>query len=269
MAKPPTPPAQSRAAARSDPVGDHYYRPLVIAETWSNWLFWIAAVLSILALTVERSSSPKLYDLVQGAFVIGVVALFVLGLAVRLYWTPRAEDKRRQSLLSNALNVAITHEQVVGYYNNKETMPLKRLGAALLENSLFSKSILLTMARGERLRVVAYVLVWIVAALYRATDLALVAALAQAIFGEQIVSRWLRLEWVRNRFEHVYDHLYQLFQSTQDFDRDEFRIRVLAEFGEYETTKAYGGILLSTLVFNRLNPALSLEWEQIKQRLML
>ena len=82
-----------------DPIRTRYYRPLELADACSDWMFLAVAALSISALAVERTRTPELYDLVQGAFVIGVLALFFLGIGVRLYWTPRAEDKRRQDLL--------------------------------------------------------------------------------------------------------------------------------------------------------------------------
>jgi hypothetical protein len=266
MANPTIP---TSASARLDQIRERYYRPLELAESCSLWIFWIVAVLSILALAVERKTNPDVYDFVQVAFVIGVAAFFLLGLAIRLYWTPRAEDKRRQGLLSDSFGVALVHEQVTGYYNNDQSNPVMRLGASLMENSFFSKRILLAMARGERVRIGLYILVWFAALLHRSTDLALLAAIAQAIFSEQIISRGVRLEWLRNRFECVYDDLYRLFQTTTDFNRDEFRIRVLEEFGEYETSKGYGGIMLSKKVFDRMNPDLSAEWEQIRRQLKL
>ena len=252
-----------------DPIRKRYYRPLETAESSSDWLFLLVAALSILALAVERTTFPILYDLVQGAFVVGVLALFFLGLGIRLYWTPRAEDKRRQDLLSNSFSLALTHEQTSGYYNNDQTNPLRRLSASLLENSFFSKNVTLEMAHGERIRVAVYTLIWIVALLNRATDLALAAAMAQAVFSEQIISRWVRLEWLRMRFERVYEHLYRLIQTTTNFNKEEFRVRVLEAFGEYETGKGYGGITLSAKVFERLNPSLSMEWEEIRKALNL
>jgi hypothetical protein len=253
--------------SKIDPIRTRYYRPLEIAESSSDWLFLLVAALSILALAVERITYPRLYDLVQGAFVVGVLALFFLGLGVRLYWTPRADDKRRQNLLSNSFAVALTHEQTSGYYNNDQTNPLRRLCASLLENSFFSKNVTLKMAHGERIRVAVYALIWIVALLNRATDLALAAAMAQAVFSEQIISRWVRLEWLRMRFERTYEHLYRLVQTTTNFNKEEFRVRVLEAFGEYETGKGYGGITLSAKIFERLNPSLSLEWAEIRKTL--
>lgn len=252
-----------------DPIRTRYYQPLEIAETCSGWLFWIVAALSILALAVERSSSPSLYDFVQAAFIVGVLGLFFIGQGVRLYWTPRAEDKRRQNLLSNSFSVAITHEQTSGYYNNDQTNPFIRLCASLLENSFFSKNIALDMAHSERIKVSIYATIWIIALLNRSTDLALGAAMAQAVFSEQIIARWIRLEWLRMRFERVYEGLYRLKQTTTNFNRDEFRVRVIEAFGEYETSKGYGGITLSAKVFERLNLSLSNEWMQIRQTLKL
>jgi len=252
-----------------DPIRARYYRPLELAEACSDWLFWIVAVLSVSAFAVERTSHPIMYDLVQGGFIIGVLGLFFLGQGVRLYWTPRAEDKRRQDLLSNSFSVAITHEQTSGYYNNEQTNPLRRLCASLLENSFFSKNVALKMAHRERARMSFYTAVWIIALLNRSTDLALGAAMAQAVFSEQIIAKWIRLEWLRMRFERVYENLYRLIQTTTNFNKDEFRVRVLEAFGEYETSKGYGGITLSAEIFERLNPPLSSEWTRIRQTLKL
>lgn len=254
---------------RDDPVGQRDYKPLSRASALSDGAFIVTAILSITALQVDKTVYPKLYDAVQIAFVVGVVTVFVMGLAIRLYWGPRAEDKRRQDLLSNSFSVALIHDQSTGYYNNDETNPFKRLGAALLENSLFSKTIALEMLKWERARTAIYVVIWIVAALNRTTDLGLAAAMAQAVFSEQLISKWIRLEWLRMRFERVYESLFALFQTTTNFNRENVRAHVIEIFGNYETGKAYGGVNLSSKIFNRLNPSVSEEWERIRSALKL
>jgi hypothetical protein len=40
-----------------------------------------------------------------------VIALFLLGLALRLYWSTQAEDARRSTFISHAFNVAMTPEK--------------------------------------------------------------------------------------------------------------------------------------------------------------
>ena len=255
--------------SKSDPISDRYYRPLELAEICSDCLFWIVAFLSLLALALERSVQPMLYDFVQGGFVISVLVLFFLSQMVRLYWTPRAENKRRQDLLSYSFSVEITHEQTSGYYNNDETRHFKKLCVALLENSFFSSRITLKMAHFERLKIVFYSTVWILALLNRSSDLALSAVLAQALFSEQIVAKWMRIEWLRMRFEYTYDSLYRLIQLTKKFDNVDFIVRVIEAFVEYESSKGHGNTILSQKVFDQLNPSLSEEWKQIKASLKI
>jgi hypothetical protein len=74
-------------------------------------------------------------------FLIVVGVMFVLGLALRLHWTPRAEDERRRDFLSNAYGISLTHNQTTGYYNNNQTAPTRRVAANVMENSFFTRSI--------------------------------------------------------------------------------------------------------------------------------
>lgn len=250
-----------------DPIRDRYFKPLEIAEWWSDKLFYIAAVLSFVVLLVDKSSYPISYELVHITFVLAVILVFVIGVAVRLYWTPRAEDQRRLDLLSNTHRVPLTHEQTTGYYNNDQTDPIRRLGVAVLENCHFSKAIALEMAKTERIKVLVYFAAFIAVLLHRNTELAVAAAAAVAVFSEQIISRWLRLEWLRARCDDTYKHLYALFQSSPN--RLTLHAKVLEWFAFYETGKSNSGILLSGKVFEKLNPSLSNEWDTIKAALKL
>lgn len=252
---------------RHDPIGTRYFKALRSIDELSNLLFYTAAGLSFAVLLVDKKDSQPAYDFVQGAFVLAVIVVFVIGLVIRLYLTPRAEDMRRKDLLSKAYDVPLTHEQTTGYYNNDQTQPIKYLGLAVMENSFFSKAILLKMARYERIKVGGYVIVFLIAVLNRNTDLAFAATAAVAIFSEQVLSRWFRLEWLRSRCEATYNNLYALFQSSPTSVT--FQAKVLEAATFYETGKANAGITLSETIFLKLNPTLSGEWEQVKQMLKL
>jgi hypothetical protein len=251
--------------SRSDPIRARYYDAVELADRASDWLFYIGAVLSIVTLLVERESHPTVYGWLLIFFAIAVVALFVIGIASRLYLTPRAEDKRRQDFFSSACGVSLTHDKTDGYYNNDFTEPIKRMAAQVLENSHFSKAIALRMAKVERSKAIAYALVWLVCLLNRQTDLGIVVAASQAVFSEQVISRWLRLEWLRMRFEKTYEDVYRLFQSKPIASK--FNAMTLDSLGMYETAKANGAITLSSRVFNEMNDALSIEWDRIKAEL--
>jgi hypothetical protein len=252
---------------RRDPIGEKYFKPLERADRCSDVLFYVAAVLSFAALLIEKAEHPAIYDFVQGAFVLAVILLFVAGIAIRLHWRPNADDRRRAELITNASDIPLTVDRTEGYYNNDETDPTRRLGVMLLENSHFSKSVALAMLPRVRVFTAAYLVLFIIAILYRRTDLAYAATAAQAVFSEQVLSRWLRLEWVHARFENVYRQLFGLFQSRPA--KAVLYARVLEFFAVYETTKSNAGVALSSKIFFERNAALSAEWERIKAALKL
>jgi len=248
--------------SRSDPIRKNYYETVQTAETISEVLFYLGALLSFSTLLVDQKVYPKAYDATLIAFSVCVVALFTLGLMLRLYLIPRAEDKRRQDFFSSACNVNLIHQQTDGYYNNDFKDPIKRMAAQVLENSLFSKEIALRMARRERIRVGIYVLAWLVLLHYRRTDLGWIVAASQAVFSEHILSKWLRLEWLRVRFEKTFDDVFKLFQTRPPVQQ--FNAHALDSIATYETAKASAAITLSSKIFDALNPTLSAEWERIK-----
>lgn len=252
--------------SRSDPIRTNYYDFVEPFEKLSDWLFYVGATLSLASLFVDKAT-PRLYEIVLTAFGLTVVAFFVIGLVLRLYLTPRAEDGRRKDYFSKAFGVALTHQQTDGYYNNDEIDPIRRMGAQLLENSHFSKAITRRMARFERAKIALYVVLYLICVFNRQTDIGIVLAASQAVFSEQILSKWLRLEWLRARCETTYDLMYRLFTGPPP--QAEFTAMILESLTFYETTKANAGITLSSKYFGEMNGALSAEWETVKMAVKL
>lgn len=256
--------ANSTQPNRDDPIRRNYFRPLEVAESISGWLFYLGAAISFAPLVINQINHPKLYSGALVAFSTIVVMIFIAGNATRLYFFPRAEDARRKEFISNTFGFDLIHHRTTGYYNNDETDPQRRMGLSVLENLFFTKTILRKMAPFARAKVLIYALAWLVVVLYRETPSDWIATAAQVIFSE-ILSRWLRLEWARARAERIYDASHRLFQSSPDPNR--LFPYALEAFGEYETGKALGGILLSQSVFQKNNQVLSAEWELVKRGL--
>ena len=218
--------------------------------------------LSCATLLLDRAKQPELYDLVLLAFSLSVVAMFTIGLILRLHLTPRAEDRRRQDFFGRAYNVNLLHKATDGYYNNDAKEPIKRIAAQTLENSHFSKAITLRMVRWERWRVGLYLLLWLILLHYRKTDLGWIVVASQAVFSEQIVSKWARLEWLHRRCEKTFDSLYRVMQSKQPLaQRDAQAMEYMLA---YETAKANAGITISSKYFDEMNAELSAEWNKIR-----
>lgn len=252
---------------RFDPIRKDYFGSVEAADTASDWLFYCGALLSFGALFVDREKYPEPYDAILIAYVVFVLAIFLIGLVSRLYLIPRAEDKRRQDFFSNACGINLIHQQTDGYYNNDFIDPIKRMAAQVLENSHFSKTIALRMVKIERARILVYIILWLVCLLYRRSDLGVVLAATQAVFSEQILAKWFRLEWLRMRYERTFDDVYKLFQSQPPVEQ--FNAMALTSFSMYEAAKANAAVTLSSKLFDKLNPSLSKEWEKIKVALKI
>jgi hypothetical protein len=87
--------------SRKDPIGQDYYVPLGRAELAANVTFYVTAILSILALIVPPQW-PLILQATQMAFSAFSISLFVISMAVRLHWAPRAHERRLADLLSNS-----------------------------------------------------------------------------------------------------------------------------------------------------------------------
>lgn len=252
--------------SKSDPIRKNYYDAIERVDKISDWLFYLSAVFSCVSLFAKQSETPNIYTAVQTSFALSVVALFAIGLISRLYLIPRAEDKRRQDFFASACGISLNHQKTEGYYNNDFAPSRKRMAAQLLENSHFSKAITLCMARTERVKVGIYLVCWFlvlaVVLQFRELDLSWVVIASQTVFSEQIFSKWLKLEWLRMRVESTYDDLYRLFRANPT--DQEFDAMTMDSLGKYEAAKSTAGITFPSAIFERMNGALSTEWEQIK-----
>lgn len=249
---------------KKDPVGDEFYTPLRRADAAADWLFYVSAALSLAALWVPQQSHPFAYQTVQISFAVSVVALFATGLVIRLYFFPRAQQRRYQDFLAHAFGQQLSHKQTVAYYNNSAKPGAPRVAAQVLESSFFTKNITGQMVSTERIKVILYAVLWFVMILYRETDLALIGVAAQILFSEQILSRWLRLEWLRWQSERVYDEVFRLIQSKADLT-----VNAWEALGRYEIVKATSSTSLSELIFDREGRRLNGEWDEVRRTLSI
>jgi hypothetical protein len=219
-------------------------------------------------LLADRTTYPEWYAIVQGAFVVITVSAFFLGLAIRLYLTPRAHDARLADFLSNAFSVPLTHERTRGYYNNEEDDPFRKIGIQVMENTWFTQELVRIMCHRERAAIAVWIIAWLVAVLNRATPIDLIVACSLVLFSEELLSRLLRLEWFRSRVEKGHATLYRLFQSKPS-EGPAFAAAVVEALVIYENAKSSSGVTVSSKLFEQNNQRLSGEWDKIRDSLAI
>lgn len=250
-----------------DPIKDRYFEPVERAERFSRSLFYLVALLSFAVLMVDQKASPAAYDFVQISFAISVIALFVLSTGIRLYWLPRADDGRRADLITSVTGVPLLEARTSDFYVSKETTIIRRLAAHVLQNSLFTKAVCLRMLVAERIKLALYLVLFLIVWHKRSTDPAWTAVAAQVVFSEQLLSLWLRIEWLRTRCERTYESVYAVLQS--DSSPHVLYAQAMKWFVYYETSKANAGVVSSESVYNALKSTLEDDWSRVEAALKL
>jgi uncharacterized protein YhhL (DUF1145 family) len=252
---------------RIDEVSKYYGSAAKLGDI-GTFLFWIIALVS-LAMPYSQKLEPVPQSVLQSIFLVVVLIYFVLSQVSRFYLIPKAETKRRMQMLSDAFDVTLSHEKTQNYYNNLFPASFNRLGANTMENSLFSSKVAAEMLSPKRLIIGFYIVAWFIAFSLRHNNLDVLTWITQLVFSGEIIAQWLSLEFLRCRHERTYDQLHDHFLHSVGSDTSEGKASILNYFAEYESAKASAGLLLSTKVFNKLNPSLTGDWKQIRQDLKM
>lgn len=246
-----------------------YYTPIGICDRCSKWLFFVSAFLSIVILYPDLTTDLLIGNSIKIAFIVSVIIHSVLVNFNGFYLIPRAENLRRKQLLSDSLGVPLTPEQTNLYYNNQISPSVLKLGVNVMENSFFAKNVCGEMAKSERIKILTYFILWIIAIFNRSTDLGLLLTLTQVLFSSEIAIQWMKVELLRLKNEITYDKLYTLFLNRGSCEDKNMIAGILDSFAFYEASKASASIKQSTKIFEKLNPRLTKEWEQTRAQLQL
>ena len=208
-------------------------------------------------------------SILQTTFIILVIVYFSISQISRFYLVPRAESMRRKQMLSDAFGAPLSHDKTSLYYNNDYPPSVQRLGSNTMENAFFSKEIASKMLCRKRLFTCCYAFLWVVAFSLRHNNLEVLSWITQVLFSGEIVAQWLNLEILRLRHERTYERLHDHFLHEVGGNSPKAIATVLENFVTYESAKSSAGLLLSTKIFEEMNPSLTKRWNQIRQELKM
>lgn len=235
------------------------------ATTVGTWIFWTVTLISgFLLLNPTPSSSAFLHPVLVVAAVASVAFTTITAIL-----QTRGNRLLRESQLADALDSGLAARPRTGYYNNDVEPGVERLAVTTLENTLFSAAIAERMLQSERIRNGVYILILVLLMVSRGTDTELLLLLAQTVFSADLILSWIRLEVFRARTAKVHDRLKDMFLQGKGVATNNRVAIMLAAFSEYECAKDAAAMPLDSKLFNKMNPKLTAEWEQLKQQLSL
>lgn len=248
---------------------DRHYKSIDQLNTLISYLFWINAMLSILVFFADDILNVK--NALLFIFTLTTLAYFIVDNYLTIFKIPNVEDKRRVHLLTNSFDVPLDNERTHKYYNNGLEPSLLKLGANIFENSLFAERVTHEMVKKERIKILVFVIVFIVALLFRTTEIELISIIAQTLFAGTLIPAYIRLEVLHSKNKAIYACLYDIFllhqQDSSNGSEKKLSAKLLDCFVKYESAKAYSGVKQDSSIFHKINPEVTQEWEEIKQRL--
>jgi hypothetical protein len=181
---------------------------------------------------------------------IFALAYFTLNIAFN-YFFQQAEVIRRKDFIDNSLGTKLSEKNSVGYYSNESNSTgIVKLGLNCFENSLFTSTIVTKM----------------LFPMWRKTAIVLVGFLCLALFtNNRTLTTVLQLALPLTIIQQSIK-LYIIFSSTSGIHLQNLIIRNVIS---YESTLAWGAVLVDSKIYDEVNPELSLVWDDIKTRLNL
>lgn len=175
-----------------------------------------------------------------------------------------AENERRKTLLSNAYGSELTNKKAIGYYNNNEKNPIKKLGLNIFESTFFTKNNTNIMIKHSTIKIIIDVIIWLVIILIM-KDKNIVLCITQSIFSSEILISYFKLLYFNNKVNGIYNNLFTLFVTNKYSNKNESQLLKYAF--EYECLKSFAHMLLSSSNFNKNNTKWTADWETIKKKI--
>lgn len=246
---------------------DRHYSPIGLFKSLSGILFWINVLLSISILFLVNFELLK--SVVIILFIVCTALYFIVENSLSILIIPNVEEKRRIHLLSNSLGINLDIENTNLYYNNKLSPSIIRLGANILENTLFANRVTSEMAKKDRIVVAMYFIIWLICITIRITNLEFISIVSQTLFASTIIPSYVRLEILRMQNKKIHDELYRIYLIRDETSESKLIPLILDAFVKYESAKAYSGVKQSSGVFHKLNDSVTKEWNEIRKNLNL
>lgn len=224
-----------------------------------------ATITFIFNITQALPEYNELIQLTLNSFTcIFALGYFTLNLAFN-YFFQQSEIKRRKDFIDNSLGTKLSEKNSIGYYSNESNSTgIVKLGLNCFENSLFTSTIVSQMLFPMWRRTVLVLVGFLCLALF--TDNRTLTTVLQLALPLTIIQQSVKLYIFRNSIKRIYEDFYTIFSSTSGIHQQNL---IISNVINYESTLAWGSILVSTKIYNEVNPKLSLVWEDIKIRLIL
>jgi hypothetical protein len=196
-----------------------------------------------------------------------ILVYAALDFSISYYLFPEAESVRRCDYFQNSFGNKFIDNPSIGYFTN-ETLPtgIYKMGVNLFENAYFTTSIAREMLKIGILKSIFFATIFAYFSYegFSRTEKFSIPFL-QAFLSLTIIGGVLKLLLFYFRNKGILSNVRELFSSLNFKEKpSEYFGYCIKYYADYDSNLAWGGILLDSEIYKRINPILSTKWEKIK-----
>lgn len=197
----------------------------------------------------------------MNCFLIIIYALLIFLSDIKFF---NASVHRRNDLIDNSFNTTFGEERSISYYTNDTIeFGIYKLATNCFENSFFSYHLANEMLLSVWLRNLLFMILFLIFSLLGNSNV--VVLLIQLTLPLLLLQNALKHTLFVMRIRNVYNNYRKLFNDFKSSTNSENkRDDIILNLLDYETLISNSSILLSSKLYNKLNPSLSSKWSKIK-----
>jgi hypothetical protein len=243
----------------------------------SEIIFWFILVVSLSSIITSESPTRQLLDekaeqtpiitsILFGTQIVLMMVFAILNMILEYYLIPSAEKIRRNDFIDNSFGSTLNISSSENYFtNNGIEKGIYKASVNLFENCLFSMNISKKMLIYEVIKTSLFVLILIPMAIYGFKNAQISLPLLETFLSVNVIGKLIKLFIYKHNCKACFEKLKEMVEIP-DFKKNpnKYIDKFLSCYSAYETNISWGSIVLSGRIYNKLNPKLSKEWEEIK-----
>ncbi len=236
-------------------------------SSYAEITLWISTGLLIIAYLLKETNISWLYI---SEFILNINCFFIVAFAILSFISEtvfyQASIQRREDFIDNSFETTLAENRSEEYYTNDSiTSGIYKMAVNGFENSLFTYNIAKKMTTPLWLKNIGFAVLILTFSIfgYNSAFTLLIQLTLPILLLQQAIKHTLFVY----RIKRVYENNRRLFNDLKNLnDSKHKRPEIILNVLDYETTLTYGSILLSSKIYDELNPTLSVKWEEIKQQ---
>lgn len=239
------------------------------SKTFSKYAeitLWISTILLVIAFALEKiyPNWANIAELITNINCFFIIAFAVLSFISETIFY-QASIQRREDFIDNSFETTIAENRSEEYYTNDNIASgIYKMAVNGFENSLFTYNIANKMTSSLWLKNILFAILILTFSVfgYNSAFTLIVQLTLPILLLQQAIKHTLFVY----RIKRVLENNRRLFNDLKHYsDSKHKKPDIILNILDYETTLTYGAILLSSKIYDELNPSISAKWIKMKQ----